>query len=150
MATSEIAVDSISLAKREKLYELKSTQIASAKALKEANIDLKDIDLIEVHDCFTIAEVLTLEDIGFYRKGEGLKSSKDKDGYFYGKFPVNTSGGLKACGHPVSATGVKQVLEIFNQLKGRCKKRQVKNPKVGLTQNIGGTGGTSVITILKK
>ena len=113
-------------------------------------MERKDVDLLEVHDCFTIAEIIALEDLGFYKKGEGYRSSKDKDSYYYGKLPVNTSGGLKACGHPIGATGVKQVLELFNQINGRCGERQVKNAKVGLAQNIGGTGGTAVVNILKK
>lgn len=149
IATSQIATDCISLSKRENICEFKSTKIASFKSFQESGVDIKDIDLVEVHDCFTIAEILALEDIGFYKKGEGYKSSKEKESYYYGKLPVNTSGGLKACGHPVSATGVKQVFEIYNQLLGRSGKRQVKNVKVGLTQNIGGTGGTAVINIIK-
>ncbi|MFH1971830.1 MAG: thiolase domain-containing protein [Patescibacteria group bacterium] len=149
-ASSQVATDSISLAKRENICEFKSTKIASLKSFEESGIERKDIDLLEVHDCFTIAEILSLEDLGFYKKGEGYKSSKNKDSYYYGKLPVNTSGGLKACGHPVSATGVKQVLELFNQIKGRCNKRQVRNARIGLAQNIGGTGGTAVINILKK
>jgi len=150
IAASQIATDSISLEKRENICEFKSTQIALLKSLKESGIERKDINLLEVHDCFSIAEILALEDLGFYKKGEGYKSSKDKESYYFGRLPVNTSGGLKACGHPVSATGVKQVLELFNQINGRCSKRQVKNAKVGLAQNIGGTGGTAVINILKK
>ncbi len=150
IAASQIATDSISLEKRENICEFKSTQIALLKSLKESGIERKDINLLEVHDCFSIAEILALEDLGFYKKGEGYKSSKDKESYYFGRLPVNTSGGLKACGHPVSATGVKQVLELFNQINERCSKRQVKNPKIGLAQNIGGTGGTAVINILKK
>lgn len=150
IASSQIATDSISLSKRENICEFKSTKIASLKSFQESGISAKDIDLLEVHDCFTIAEILALEDIGFYKKGEGSKSLENKHNYYFGKLPINTSGGLKACGHPVSATGVKQVFEIYNQLLGRVGKRQVKSAKVGLTQNIGGTGGTAVINILKK
>jgi len=150
LVSSQVATDSISLSKRKNICEFESTKIASKKAFEESGIDRKDIDLLEVHDCFTIAEILALEDLGFYKKGEGYISSKLKQSYYYGKLPVNTSGGLKACGHPVGASGVKQVYEIYNQLNGNCKKRQVKNAKVGLSQNIGGTGGTAVINILKK
>lgn len=150
IASSQIASDCISLSSRKSICEFKSTKIASKNALKESGLTLKDIDFVEVHDCFTIAEIIALEDIGFYKKGQGFLSSKKKEGYIYGKLPVNTSGGLKACGHPVSATGIKQVFEIFNQLKGRCKKRQLKNASIGLSQNIGGTGGTAVVNIIKK
>ena len=149
IVASQIATDSISLSKRENICEFKSTKIASLKSFQESGISLKDIDLVEVHDCFSIAEILALEDIGFYKKGEGYKSLKDNNSYYYEKMPVNTSGGLKACGHPVSATGVKQVFEIYNQLLGRVGKRQVKKAQVGLTQNIGGTGGTAVINIIR-
>ena len=150
IVASKVATDSISLDKRENICEFKSTKIAALNSFKEAGIERKDVDLLEVHDCFTIAEIIALEDLGFYKKGEGYRSSKEKDSYYYGKLPVNTSGGLKACGHPVAATGVKQVLELFNQINGRCSARQVKNAKVGLAQNIGGTGGTAVVNILKK
>ncbi|MFC1624836.1 thiolase domain-containing protein [Patescibacteria group bacterium] len=150
IVSSEVAFDCISLSKRKSIYEFESTKIASKKALEKSGLKLKDIDFLEVHDCFTIAEIIALEDIGFYKKGEGFKSIKNKNSYFNGKLPVNTSGGLKGCGHPVSATGVKQVFEVYNQLNGRCDKRQIKNPKIGLTQNIGGTGGTAVINIIKK
>lgn len=150
IVSSQVASDSISLSKRQNICEFESTKVATANAFEEAGIERKDINLLEVHDCFTIAEILALEDMGFYKKGEGSKSSKNKDSYYYGKLPVNTSGGLKACGHPVGATGVKQVFELFNQINGRAERRQVKNSKVGLAQNIGGTGGTAVINILKK
>jgi len=150
IVASQIASDTISLSKRKNILEILSTKLATKNALSESGLFLKDIDFIEVHDCFSISEVMALEDIGFYRKGEGYLCSKNKDSYPGGKLPVNTSGGLKACGHPVSATGTKQVFEIFNQLTGRCGKRQLVNIKVGLSQNIGGTGGTCVINIIKK
>lgn len=150
LISSQLATDSISLSKRNNICEFKSTKIASSNAFKESGLEIKDIDLLEVHDCFSIAEILALEDMGFYKKGEGYLSSKLKHSYYFGKLPVNTSGGLKACGHPVGATGVKQIFELFNQLNGFCKLRQVINAKVGLSQNIGGTGGTAVINILKK
>jgi len=145
---SGVASDTLSLQERDCFYEIKATQIAAKKAFAEAGIKQKDIGVIELHDCFTIAEVMALEDMGFVEKGEYAKS-KINDFYFNSKLPVNVSGGLKACGHPVGATGVKQVVEIYKQLKGECGKRQVKTCRYGLTHNVGGSGGTAVVHILK-
>lgn len=145
---SGVASDTLSLQDRESFFELKSTRLAAKKAFKEAKIKQKDIGIIELHDCFTIAEILALEDMGFIEKGKyGL--TKIEDFYYNGKLPVNTSGGLKACGHPVGATGVKQIVEVYKQLKGKCGKRQVKNARFGLTHNVGGSGGTAVVHILQ-
>lgn len=146
---SAVATDTIGLAKRKNLTELAATKIASQKALKLAGVTLSDIDVLEVHDCFTIAEIMAMEDLGFCEKGEGgefIASGHTKLG---NKMPVNTSGGLKACGHPVAATGVKQIVEITQQLRGIAGARQVKNAKVGLTHNVGGTGATVVVHVLQ-
>jgi acetyl-CoA C-acetyltransferase len=105
---------------------------------------------LEVHDCFTIAEILALEDLGIYKEGEGFVAVRNGEVRIGGKRPVNLSGGLKACGHPVGATGVKQIVEIYNQLKGRGGKKQIKKAKVGLAHNVGGTGGTATVHILQK
>lgn len=150
LSASAAATDTIDLSQRDSLVELKATKLATKKAFGQAGVETKDIDLLEVHDCFTIAEIMALEDLGFCQKGEGgsfVESGATKLG---GKLPVNTSGGLKACGHPVGATGVKQIIEITEQLRGTSGKRQVENPKVGLTQNVGGTGATVVVHILQK
>lgn len=144
------ATDTISLSQRESLTELKATKIASQKAYKMAGIAIKDINTVEVHDCFTIAEIMAMEDLGFCKKGQGgsfVESGATKLG---GQIPVNTSGGLKACGHPVGATGVKQIAEVTEQLRGSAGKRQIKGAKVGLTQNVGGTGATVVVHVLQK
>lgn len=146
---SGVASDTLSLQERECFYEIKATQLAAKKAFSEASIRQKDIGLIELHDCFTIAEVMALEDMGFVEKGK-YKTTKIKDFYFNGKLAVNTSGGLKACGHPVGATGVKQIVEVYKQLKGKCGKRQIKECRYGLTHNVGGSGGTAVVHILEK
>jgi len=148
----ETATDTISLKKRKKIYELESTKIAADKAFKKAKLKRKDINVAEVHDCFSIAEILAMEDLGFWKKGKGGKLIT------YGltmlgsnsKPIVNTSGGLKSAGHPVGATGVKQIGEIFLQLTNQAQNRQVKNLKYGLAHNIGGSGGTAVVTILGK
>ncbi len=145
-----IATDTIGLAKREKITEIKSTQIASQKAYRQAGIEPKDINLAEVHDCFSIAEILAIEDLGFCKKGEGCMAEKSGKTRLGGKLPINLSGGLKACGHPVGATGVKQIAELFNQMNHSCGLRQTPVADIGLAQNIGGTGGTAVIHILQK
>jgi len=147
---SEVAIDDPSLCKRKSLVELEATREVAKKAFLKAKVKTKEIDLVEVHDCFTIAEILAIEDLGFCKKGEGFKKIKKGEFSFGGKLPVNLSGGLKACGHPVGATGVKQIVELVSQLKGKAGKRQVKKAKIGLAHNVGGTGGTAVVHILKK
>ena len=117
--------------------------------MEQAGVSIKDVKVAEVHDCFTIAEILAMEDLGFCPKGMGGKFVESKTTRLGGKCPVNTSGGLKACGHPVGATGVKQIIEITQQLRGNCGLRQVKNANVGLTQNVGGTGATVVVHVLQ-
>jgi len=148
--TSEIATDSLGVAQRSDLTALIATSIAAEKAYKKASISIRDIDVVEVHDCFTIGEVLAMEDLGFYEKGKaaaGIAAGETTLGVSK-KLVVNTSGGLKGCGHPVGATGVKQIVEITEQLRGTAGKRQVKDARIGLTQNVGGSGATSVIHIL--
>lgn len=147
---SSLATDQVNISKRSSLTEIKSTQSAFKKALLQAKLKPKDIDFLEVHDCFTISEILALEDMGFYKKGQGWQAAKLKHSYKDGQLPVNLSGGLKACGHPVGATGVKQVVEVFCQLSGQAGKRQLKDARIGLTHNLGGTGGTAVIHILER
>jgi acetyl-CoA C-acetyltransferase len=150
ITASSIATDTLNLSKREKLTEMKSTKIASQNAYKQAGIGPKDIDLAEVHDCFSIAEILAIEDLGFCEKGKGIETIKSGKTKLGGKLPVNLSGGLKACGHPVGATGVKQIVELYNQMNNSCGQRQTEISNIGLAQNIGGTGGTCVIHILQK
>ncbi len=150
ISSSEVATDTLSLSGRQSLLELKATKLARKKAYEKSGLGPKDISLAEVHDCFTIAEILAMEDLGFCKKGEGGKFIEAGYTRIGGKIPVNTSGGLKACGHPVGATGVKQVVELFLQLKEKAGKRQVKNPSIGLAQNVGGTGATVVVTILQR
>jgi acetyl-CoA C-acetyltransferase len=116
-----------------------------------AKLERKDIDMVEVHDCFTIAEILALEDLGFCRKGEGFKLYEEGETYVGGRLPVNTDGGLKAGGHAVGATGVKQIVEIVKQLRGETERgRQVDGAEIGLAHNVGGSGATAVVTILSR
>ncbi|OGF67022.1 MAG: acetyl-CoA acetyltransferase [Candidatus Fischerbacteria bacterium RBG_13_37_8] len=143
------STDTIALHSREILCELGSTQRAAEKAYKMANKKPEDIQLAEVHDCFTIAEICVIEALGFVEKGKGGKATEDGLTALGGKIPVNTSGGLKSKGHPVGATGVAQVVEIAKQLRGEAGKRQVQNARVGLTQNMGGSGGSSLVHIME-
>lgn len=146
---SAVATDTVDLSSRKSLTEIAATKEASQKALKQAGIEIKDIKVAEVHDCFTIAEIMAMEDLGFCKKGDGGEFILKGHTRLGGKMPVNTSGGLKACGHPVAATGVKQIIEIAHQLQGRAGKRQVKGATVGLTQNVGGTGATVAVHVLQ-
>jgi len=146
----EMANDSISLTQRKKLDEILSTKIAGKKAFLKAKINPLAINVAEVHDCFSIAEILAMEDLGFWKKGEGGKRAKELSTMLgcHGNLIVNPSGGLKAAGHPVGATGVKQVGEIFLQLTHQAGQRQVNCAQFGLAHNVGGSGGTAVVTIL--
>lgn len=141
--------DTLALHGRRDICTLDATVHAAKMAYKQANIKPKDVNLAEVHDCFTIAEICAIEDLGFVKKGEGGKAVEEKITTIDGEIPVNTSGGLKSKGHPVGATGVAQVVEIVQQLRGTADKRQVKNAKVGLAHNVGGSGATSVVHIME-
>jgi acetyl-CoA C-acetyltransferase len=149
IVASSLATDTIALHQREDITRFKAVERAAEQAYKMAGIQPTDIDVAELHDCFTIAEICQIEDIGFCEKGEGGKFVEDGLAGLDGKIPINTSGGLKAKGHPVGATGVAQVVEIVEQLLQKAGKRQVKDPKVGLTLNFGGTGATVVVHIFK-
>lgn len=123
---------------------------SSSEAYEQAGLEPSDIDVVEVHDAFTNVELIAYEDLGFARKGEAYK--KIDDGYFLldGRLPINTSGGLKAKGHPVSASGLSQIYELVIQLRGECGERQVANARNAFAQSIGGAGGTIACHILKK
>ena len=150
LLASEVATDTISLKERKRLDEVLTTKIASDKAFVAGKVNRKKINVAELHDCFSIAEVIAMEDLGFWKKGEGGKLIKELS-TMHGsnsELIINTSGGLKASGHPVGATGIKQIGEIYLQLTGQASNRQVKNAKYGLAHNVGGSGGTAVVTIL--
>ncbi len=142
------ASDTISLHNRKRFDALPAAIHAARQAYKMAGVEPKDIDVAEVHDCFTIAEIMAIEDLGFFEKGEGGKATEEGLTAIDGQIPINTSGGLKAKGHPVGATGIAQINEIVMQLRGEAGKRQVKDAEVGLTHNVGGSGGTAVVHIL--
>ncbi len=152
--STETATDTISLTARESLVSIKATELAAKKAFAIAKIKPKQIDIAEVHDCFSIAEVLALENLGFVELGQGAKFDNIKQTYLNSKnskLPVvNTSGGLKAAGHPVGATGIKQIGEVYLQLTNQAKSRQIKKAEYGLAHNVGGSGGSSSVTILSK
>lgn len=141
--------DTIALAQRESLVSFKATVKAAQEAYKMAGVEPQDIDVAEVHDCFTIAEICAIEDLGFFPKGEGGKAVEGGFTEIDGRIPVNPSGGLKAKGHPVGATGIAQVIEIVEQLRGEAEGRQVRGAKKGLTHNLGGSGGTVIVFILE-
>lgn len=147
---SEVATDSLSLSGRNDLTTLNATVSAAKKAYEEAKITPDEVDVAEVHDCFSIAETLALEDLGFFKNGTSLKEvAKEKIRLGKGVPVVNPSGGLKACGHPIGATGVKQIVEITTQLRGEAGKRQAEGAKIGLTHNVGGSGAVAIVNILK-
>jgi acetyl-CoA C-acetyltransferase len=150
ITASAQASDSLALHGRESLTSLKATKIAAKKIYDKLGIKPDDIDLAEVHDCFTIAELVAMEDLGFAEVGKGGKAVENGDFNLNSRISINTSGGLKACGHPVGATGVKQIIEIANQLDNNCGKRQVKDAQRGLAHNVGGSGATAVIHILER
>ena len=144
------ASDTLALHDRKDLTTLLATRVAAEQAYKQAKVEPKDIDVAEVHDCFTIAEILAIEDLGFFKKGEGGKAVEEGQTARNAKISVNTSGGLKACGHPVGATGVKQIVELTLQLRGDAGERQVTRAELGLAHNVGGSGATCVVHILSR
>jgi acetyl-CoA C-acetyltransferase len=143
------ASDTIALHSRKSLTTLNSVITAAQKAYKMAGVTPKDINFAEVHDCFTIAEIVVSEDLGFFEKGKGGSAVEKGLTSLDGKIPINTSGGLKSKGHPVGATGIAQIIELYEQLTGQAGKRQVKNAHIGLAQNMGGSGASCVINILE-
>ena len=144
------ATDSLALHGRTDITKSMATINAAEQAFRQAGIERKDINLAEVHDCFTINEIVGTEDIGFFKKGEGGKAVEEGRTKIDGDIPINTSGGLKGKGHPVGATGVAQIIEIVEQLRGKAGQRQVHGDvRYGLTQNVGGSGATGVVHIME-
>lgn len=146
---SHLATDCISLAQRKDLTSFASTKAASANAFIQAKISPKDIDIAEVHDCFTIAELVAMEDIGICKPGESKNWIRNEMTGLNGDLPINTDGGLKADGHPIGASGIAQIYEIVTQLRGEAEKRQIDKARIGLAHSVGGVGGTAVINILR-
>ena len=152
--------DTLALHDRASYTEMVATRAAAKEGLAEAGLKINDMSMLEVHDCFSINQIIALEDLGLCEKGKGAEMIRNKE-TFVGKFveaghiklegsmPVNTTGGLKAGGHPVGATGVRQIIDIARQLRGdSCN--QLKSPKYGLNLNVGGSGATAVINVFGK
>ncbi len=143
------ASDTIALCQRKSLCQLSAVEAAGQRALKMAGKTIRDIDFAEVHDCFTIAEIMVMEALGIVEPGQGGPATMKGLTALDGDFPINPSGGLKSKGHPVGATGVAQIVEAVNQLRGEAGKRQIKNARTALTQNMGGSGASSIVHILE-
>ncbi len=141
-----------SLHAAETLTSFEATRHAAAEAYAMADLSPEDIQIAEVHDCFSIAEILHVEDLGFCKPGEGYKVVEEGITRLDGPKPINTSGGLKCKGHPVGATGVAQLVELWEQLRHQAGPRQVSNPnlRLGAAHNLGGTGGTCTVTLLER
>jgi acetyl-CoA C-acetyltransferase len=144
------ASDTIGLYERESFTSIGAAKIAAREAYEMSSLQPKDIDVAEVHDCFTIAEIIAYEDLGFCKAGEGGKLAEKGETKLGGRIPVNTSGGLKSKGHPVGATGTAQAYEIYLQLTGQADKRQVKDAEIGLSHNVGGSGATATVHIYRR
>ena len=148
--SSSLATDTISLKNRSAWDSLEATVIAGNQAFEVAHCDRSKIDVAEIHDCFSIAEIIAIEDLGFCKKGEGGNKVLEYATQLgtLERLVVNSSGGLKASGHPIGATGIKQIGELYLQLSGQAEKRQVKNARYGLAHNVGGSGAVAVVSIL--
>lgn len=147
---SGFATDYLLTFERKDLTHFAATQIAAKKAFAMAELSPDDIDVAEIHDAFTSVELLSYEDLGFAQPGKGGELIRSGKINLDGKMPINPSGGLKAKGHPISATGLAQIYEIAEQLRGNCGDRQAKKADIGLTHNIGGAGGSATVHIFKK
>ncbi len=140
--------DQVALDQKEDITTFRAVRTAADKAYKMAGVSPNEIQFAEVHDCFTIAEIIATEDLGFVKKGEGGAYVQQGCTALNGPRPVNTSGGLKAKGHPVGATGVGQICDVVMQIRGEAGERQIARHSLGLAQNLGGSGATAVVTIL--
>jgi acetyl-CoA C-acetyltransferase len=143
------ATDSIALHARADLASLDVVARAAAKAYAMSSRGPREVAVAEVHDCFTIAEIMAIEALGFVPPGRGGAATRAGETSREGPIPVNTSGGLKAKGHPVGATGAAQIFEVVTQLRGEAGKRQIRNARIGLAQNMGGSGGSATVHILE-
>ena len=144
------ATDAIALAQRKDVTWLESTYIAAQQAYAMSGKTPKDIDVLEVHDCFTIAEICVTEAVGYFEKGKGGEAVEKGLTDVEGEKPVNVSGGLKSKGHPVGATGAAQAIEIVKQLRGEAGDRQIEQARIGMTQNMGGSGASTVVHVFER
>jgi acetyl-CoA C-acetyltransferase len=144
------ASDLFCMYQKKDITRFEATIAAGRRAYEMAGIGPEDVDVVEVHDCFTIAEIIAIEDLGFCKKGQGGPFTYEGMTAIGGKIPVNTSGGLKSKGHPVGATGAAQVAELVLQLRGQAGPRQVASAEVALAHNLGGSGASCVVHILRR
>jgi acetyl-CoA C-acetyltransferase len=149
IAGSASATDSIAVHSRKDPLFLSAAYASSKRAYEMANVTPEDIDVFELHDAFSIMSALSLEACGFAERGQGVRLGLDNEISPNGRVPVCTRGGLKARGHPVGATGMYQIVEVVQQLRGECDKTQVNGARIGMAQNIGGSGATIITHILK-
>jgi acetyl-CoA C-acetyltransferase len=149
IAASGLATGSMALADRKDIAFLDAVEQSAHRAYRIAGLGPTDVQVAEVHDCFAIAEICCVEALGLVERGKGNAAARTGYTALGGCIPVNTSGGLKAKGHPVGATGIAQAIEIFEQLRGEAGERQVKGARVGLAQNMGGSGASSVVHIFE-
>ena len=145
---SASANDTLAVHSRKDPLFLLAAQTSCQRAVRQAGLTLDDINLFEVHDAFTIMSALSLEATGFARRGEGWRMAHEGEIGINGRLPISTMGGLKSRGHPVGATGVYQIVELVQQLTGTAGANQVRNARIGMAQNIGGSGATIVTHIL--
>jgi acetyl-CoA C-acetyltransferase len=150
IAASATASAPMSILRRETLTSLPSAVEASRQAYKMAGVGPNDIDVADVHDCFTIAEIMAYEDLGFCEKGKGGKFIEEDQSKIGGKVPINVDGGLKSKGHPVGATGTSMAVEMVKQLRGEAGNRQVSGAEIGLAHNVGGIGQYCFVHIFRR
>lgn len=143
------ATGPIALHDHSDVTRLDAVKLAADRAYAMAGLKPSDIPFVEVHDCFSIAEIIVAEELGFFEYGKAGKAIANGEATYGGKVVINPSGGLKAKGHPVGATGVAQLIEVVEQLRGEAGKRQVEGAKYGMSQNMGGSGGSSIVNILE-
>lgn len=141
--------DGVALDAKDDITFFRAVRSAGKRAYEMAGLGPTDVNLAELHDCFTIAEAIASEDLGFAERGEGGRFASAGCSAINGRLPINTSGGLKSKGHPVGATGVGQICDVIQQLRGEAGDRQVSRHRIGLAQNLGGSGATCVVTILE-
>ena len=141
---------SVTFSNRDTFTSIVCAREAAEAAYQMSGVGTEDIDVAEVHDCFTITELINYEDLGFAKPGEGHRLIENKDTYIDGKIPVNPDGGLLSKGHPIGATGGSQIRTIVRQLRGESGPMQVDTPRIGLVHNLGGAGVYGFVTILGK
>lgn len=144
------ATDTIALAQRKDITWLEATYLAAQQAYAMSGKKPEDIDVLEVHDCFSIAEICVTEAVGYFEKGKGGEAVEQGLTAVEGEKPVNVSGGLKSKGHPVGATGVAQAIEIVKQLRGEAGERQIEQARIGMTQNMGGSGASTLVHVFER